>query len=104
MKIRAGFVSNSSSTSYTIVGHQYSYDEINELAQKVGYEYWRPFLQEETSLFFVGGEYYITIGREISNMKDDETLGQVKNDVKEKLKKLGLHADVVNVIPLTIED
>jgi len=87
MKIREGFVSNSSSSSFCIFGislNTSDYEDINELERKAKEEglevKWTPW---DT----------IAIGRSYSSIKDDETGLQFKESVKEKLNKLKLPSD-----------
>ncbi|MFA6090136.1 MAG: hypothetical protein WC755_09845 [Candidatus Woesearchaeota archaeon] len=84
MKIRLGFVANSSSVSFTIYGVYFEDIErpidIELLELKEGLNTFR--CQEK-------GGY---IGRELKDMKDDQTLGDFKKDT-EKLIKETLNKD-----------
>ncbi|MCK9596309.1 hypothetical protein M0R19_03955 [Candidatus Pacearchaeota archaeon] len=98
MKIRKGFVSNSSTTSFCIYGVCASFDDIeksifdkykedeNNRIEKT-YQ-----ICDENNLFFIrrfdcdDSDCYI--GRHIADMKDEETLGEFKNKTKELMKKL----------------
>jgi len=84
MKIRNGFVSNSSTSSFCIFGIFLSDRNMDEdLEKKV----------EDAGLEFLYGPSYpdsVYIGRSFSSIKDDETGGQFKDDVREKLKALGI--------------
>ena len=87
MKIRQGFVSNSSSSSFCIFGiylDNANYKDLDELERKakdVGLE-----------IEFTPWDS-VVIGRSFSSIKDDETGLQFKESVKEKLKKLELSFD-----------
>ena len=101
MKIRKGFVSNSSTTSFCIYGicieddliqkacdlnkikcdvssDDYSrYDKCDELAEVMGLEYHSGPDGE--------GAYF---GKSLSSMKDEETFGQFKKSIEDKLSKI----------------
>lgn len=79
MKIRVGFVSNSSSVSFCIYGIWVDHPEesLSELAEKLG-------------LFYHRDQYGdgLCIGREWSSIGDDETGKQFKEVTQEKINKL----------------
>lgn len=88
MKVRLGFVSNSSSSSFCVVGYdigydEYSdkYDEIEEIEEKI----------KDSNLYVTRGisDYYdeIIIGRNIYSMKDEQTLLDFKKEILEEIKK-----------------
>ena len=80
MKIRNGFVSNSSSSSFCIYGTSVDIDgNIEEMIENTGLEI---------------HNYYDTIyvGRSWSSIKDDETGAQFKESVNKALKNLGIDA------------
>jgi len=83
MKLRKSFVSNSSSTSFCIVG--LSGDDANK---KLGNDWQSVFENsEETNLSFHCQEDYGFIGVNIDDMKDDETLGAFKERAAKKLSE-----------------
>lgn len=83
MKIRNGFVSNSSSTSFCIYG-MYIEDsndlgelnEIEKLIHKVGLE-----------IYYSYEDICVFIGKSWSSIKDEQTGKQFKDEIEEKLKK-----------------
>lgn len=99
MKIRNGFVSNSSSSSFCIYGVAMETEEVIEKIQE-------SLTQEEKDQLEEEGDYMITeiiedkadlsvyesegsiwIGREWSSIKDDETGAQFKANVKAEIEK-----------------
>jgi len=81
VKIRTGFVSNSSSSSFCIAGIYLENwdDELDEKAQEEG-------------LFTTSGESgdVMYIGLDFSDMEYDETKREFYKRVEEKLKKIGI--------------
>lgn len=81
MKIRNGFVSNSSSSSFCIFGavvDEKGYEQIEKEVSDAGLYYnWGPEFSE--------GVY---VGREWSKIGDDETGQQFKDSVEEDLERI----------------
>jgi hypothetical protein len=97
MKIRNGFVSNSSSSSFVVYGYHLSEDEvadkldidlsedseefwdtIDELFSKPEYENYQYYIgEDDNSLYF---------GRNLSSINDEETFKEFKNSVEEQFK------------------
>lgn len=89
MKVRLGFVSNSSSSSFCVVGYSIEYDEydpniydeIEELEEKI----------KDSKLYVTRGisDYSndIIIGKDIYSMKDEQTLLDFKKEILEEIKK-----------------
>ena len=79
MKIRQGFVSNSSSTSFCVYGIWVDHpeEELRDMAEEMG-------------LFCHRDQYGdgLYIGREWSSIGDEETGKQFKEDTQEKIDKL----------------
>ena len=107
MKIRNGFVSNSSSSSFVIYGRTYNEETLNkrfgfnpdeELEDEDGESY-----IDDEQLYEVisdsgfdyhqeDGEYYI--GVHLTNMKEDETFGDFKKRVEQEItEKFGNEKD-----------
>lgn len=90
MKIRNGFVSNSSTSSFCIFGiylDKYEGDEyeLEKKARELGLEMEYPPYGNPA------------IGRSFSSIKDDETGAQFKQSVRDNLAKLGLPTDKVSL-------
>lgn len=91
MKLRTGFVSNSSSSSFCILGVIIPSEIITELTEK-GSDIYE--LEEKTDLDVAegldvySGEHFI--GLTPDAMADDETLLEFKERILKKLKKLNL--------------
>ena len=94
MKVRFGFISNSSSTSFTIYGiyiESDPYEKISNIAGKMG-------------LFTHGDQdgEGVYIGRKWSNIRDNETGAEFKKYVKEKIALLALKVPI-NTTLITFE-
>lgn len=90
MKIRNGFVSNSSTSSFCIFGiylENYQGDEydIEKKAKELGLEMHYPPYSGPA------------IGRSFCTIKDDETGAQFKQSVRDNFVKLGLPTDKVSL-------
>lgn len=101
MKKRTGFVSNSSTCSFLIYGVEASISEVTEILLKNGST--QEELDSECLTEWFGKENNGTqglyceviyewdaayVGRLYQRMDDNETMGEFKNDVAEKVKKL----------------
>jgi len=92
MKIRTGFVSNSSSSSFCIYGASIS--DVETLAKALKIESEDDWDAIKSSLEKLGLDWYGNsdygryIGRTWSSIKDDETGAQFKKSVDDKLKDL----------------
>jgi hypothetical protein len=95
MKIRNGFVSNSSSSSFCIVGKQYSEEEYETIFNDLDWE---------SPIYGVRITEYdpYTVGLNITTMKDNETLAEFKKRAYEeihnidqniKLEDITIHVD-----------
>jgi len=103
MKVRTGFVSNSSSSSFCIYGAQFSYDEINEILEEIGknpknkngyeedigawLEYEDPSVFPGLTIYHCYDSEQIYVGREWSYIGEEETGNQFKTNVENKLKE-----------------
>ena len=88
MKRRIGFVSNSSSTSFCIVGAYFE----NEILEKLGEDV-PDYLDDHTDQ----GNYGRIIGLSIEKMKDNMKLSEFKEEVKKRLNKFGLEPKNINI-------
>ena len=81
MKIRNGFVSNSSTSSFCIYGAAIDKSKVDEDAvEKAGLEYHRGDPNN--------GDDYVYIGRSWCSIKDDETGAQFKKNIEILLKEM----------------
>jgi len=103
MKVRAGFVSNSSSSSFCIYGASMNLSEIiekikgtnlipeEELERMEEENEWyelSEILEEKIGLSTYQSEDYFWIGREWSSIDDDETGREFKEGIKTKLDEV----------------
>jgi hypothetical protein len=87
MKIREGFISNSSSTSFCIVGiNSYNKDVKNKTISLNKEFNCKTDLEENGFSFYSNSDYGMEyLGKSISEMNENETLGQFKESVKKEL-------------------
>ena len=88
MKIRRGFVSNSSSSSFCILGSEMDYETYSELEENEDKDLGN--VLKEIGLEIVGRYdecYSMYIGLHPEDMKDEETLLEFKNRIREGIKK-----------------
>jgi hypothetical protein len=103
MKARNGFVSNSSSCSFTIYGITLDKDEFIKKMKELDPECFNDVysamstLGKKTDQLRVeqGPDYEeaVFVGREWSSIKDDETGKQFKDSIKEELSSLGIEGE-----------
>lgn len=117
MKIKSDFVTNSSSSSFVVIGTYFKTEDIPDfIIEKIQevtgnkeltpeYDEW-DFVDEAISKsplsFSFGCEHYkgesIMVGIEYTKMSDDETLGQFKARAKQAIKdQLGLDLEVGHI-------
>jgi hypothetical protein len=101
MKIRSGFVSNSSSSSFCIYGVCIdSWNKLKDAYQNLtgnmvnddgdGYYDICDTIQNRTGLFYeidYGSEYFY-FGQQYTNQPDDKTFGQFKEETNNKIKEV----------------
>ena len=121
MKLKMDFVTNSSSTSFTMVGDCFeTYDlmenkKLMEIIMKDCYvddlndkdeiyECFRESIHELPGVDVYSFEDTFYLGLDIDKMKDEETLKQFKERAKEVLKNLGIDNVNVDIITETISE
>jgi len=84
MKIRNGFVSNSSSSSFCILGEAISdefYEEISDKISKEGLDYHYGISQYEGQ---------VIVGISPDNIPGDMTINEIEEEIKASLIKIGI--------------
>jgi hypothetical protein len=90
MKIRSGFVSNSSSSSFCILGVSVDNDAYEKVYDKKYNKEDKTILDSECSISYEG-EHYIGLNPE--KIGEDETIGQAKDRIVTEASKLGITID-----------
>jgi len=96
MKMRNGFVSNSSSTSFCIFGLYIEDTEFKELRKLLGldkncdmYDIGNEFENRfEFSAYYIPDGYGFYVGRELEDIKDNQTMGEFKESIKKTFSDL----------------
>lgn len=92
MKIRTGFVSNSSSSSFCIIGKYLSEEDIKEIEDRTGEDFWDLLTEKNTkvngrSLVDYGCDD-VYIGLDVTDLKDSDCIGDVKKAIAKKLTEI----------------
>jgi len=94
MKIRQGFVSNSSSSSFCIVGIGIDYEEHDEILKLLKIKDISALSDYSTDYDFISvyssNCEYGLIGYDMTDMKDDDTVKKIKDMCWNKLQELKL--------------
>ena len=112
MKIRSDYVSNSSSSSFMIVGAVFSNDKIYDIGEKLGFvtdddsgDIWDIVekIAEKFDIKYERGieNYYDEwcLGLHYGDMKDSETKKEFEKRVSDKLSEItGYHVDVNELV------
>jgi hypothetical protein len=98
MKTRNGFVSNSSSSSFCILGVEVD-NETYDKVSSIGYKERTPTTLDAE--FSISCEDYRYIGYNPEKLGDDETLNQFKDRLVAEAAKLGITVDKSNLSWIT---
>lgn len=80
MKIRAGFVSNSSSSSFCVVGYELPSDiDIEEIEGKVN--------KNGLEITYGISDDYTVVGKSIEEINDDQTMLDYKKEILKKIRE-----------------
>ncbi len=105
MKQRFGFVSNSSSSSFCIVGIIINNGELSNLFDG-GEEYYNDYYEFACNCLNGLDEHYgidnyaedsVIVGKKITKMKGDQTLNDFKKEIFEQLKQSGYKGNLSDI-------
>ena len=108
MKTRLGYVSNSSTSSFVLIGTVIGIDEMQDAFDGFGendeaYDFLEKKFGKELAvrggLDDIGEDYY-AVGYDVMLMKDDETVGEIKKKVLDILKRGGWKEDRIGKIEM----
>lgn len=93
MKLRTGFVSNSSSSSFCILGVSVDAETIDKV--EGAFDVLKNTrIRTQYSISHDDGKY---VGIDVTSMKDDETPAQLKKELVETLRKVGIEVAIESV-------
>ena len=97
MKIRTGFVSNSSSSSFCLLGVVFDPEKFG--MSEMPDDMWDYFGKDDFLVFKKGvyNYYGYIVGAYPGKMKDDQTLSSFKKDVLDSLKKYGFTGSIEDI-------
>jgi putative lipoic acid-binding regulatory protein len=93
MKIRSGFVSNSSSSSFCILGVDIDADTMDKI-EGMYMELKGTRVRTQFSISHDNGKY---VGIDVTTMKDNETPLQLKQEIVDVLHKCGVDIEINNI-------
>ena len=93
MKIRSGFVSNSSSSSFCIIGVDIDADTMDKI-EGMYMELKGTRVRTQFSISHDNGKY---VGIDVTTMKDNETPLQLKQEIVDVLHKCGVDIEINNI-------
>jgi hypothetical protein len=93
MKIRQGFVSNSSTTSFCIMGVAIDHPDFPEDHKYHEWDFYEVCEKNDLECYSMEYRSDYFVGLAPQNMKDDETVRDLKNRVLKNMEKIGIHVN-----------